>query len=178
MPRITVPRDNPLALATAVTPPKPRASASAAATKRRVRSFRTRARTSNLCAKPPASGMSCSIEHFHSTCSIYFVTPPKFRIASAKRVVETEYSMAFGNPVTGGEQPARGHLRPPPFKAFHWQQATVWLPLCAPAGRRSETQGTGARRDPLGPYPGTRIRRRVSPRDPADYGRQQWQELP
>src|SRR6516165_4455081 len=76
MPRMTVPRDNPLALATAVTPPKPRASASAAATKRRVRSSRTRARTSNLCAKPPASSIAASIEHFHSTCSIYFVTVP------------------------------------------------------------------------------------------------------
>src|SRR6516225_8483795 len=77
MPRITVPRDNPLARATAVTPPKPMASASAAATKRRVRSSKTRERTSNLYAKPPASGIAASIEHFRSKCSIYFVTAPK-----------------------------------------------------------------------------------------------------
>src|SRR6516165_8650140 len=76
MPRITVPQDNPLARATAVTPPKPMASASAAATKRRVRSSKTRERTSNLYAKPPASGIAASIEHFRSKCSIYFVTAP------------------------------------------------------------------------------------------------------
>src|SRR5260370_23840241 len=53
------------------------ASASAAATKRRVRSSRTRARTSNLRAKPPPSGIDASIKHFALKCSIYFVTVPK-----------------------------------------------------------------------------------------------------
>jgi hypothetical protein len=64
MPRITVPRDSSLARATAVTPPKPMASASAAATKRRVRSSRTCARTLNFRIKPvSAPGINASIKH-------------------------------------------------------------------------------------------------------------------
>src|SRR6516225_2773037 len=95
MPRITVPRDNPLARATAVTPPNPMASASAAATKRRVRSSKTRERTSNLYAKPPASGIAASIEHFRSKCSIYFVTAPKRQELSATNRGDSSFSFGF-----------------------------------------------------------------------------------
>jgi hypothetical protein len=64
MPRITVPRDKPLARAAMLTPPKPRASASAAATSRRVRSSSTPVRDSNTRASGSASGIKNSIEHF------------------------------------------------------------------------------------------------------------------
>jgi hypothetical protein len=64
MPRMTVPRDKPLARATMLTPPKPIAAASAAATNRRVCSSSTPARLSKTQPSGSASSITNSIEHF------------------------------------------------------------------------------------------------------------------
>src|SRR6516165_7810370 len=121
MPRITVPRDNPLARATAVTPPKPMASASAAATKRRVRSSKTRERTSNLYAKPPASGIAASIEHFRSKCSIYFVTAPKLHGHPRQRRNAAAATGVFG-PAGFPEVPLSPGYHEQPGPAQHWRR--------------------------------------------------------